>query len=414
VRASCVDEHGVEMAQAGLDLEPAQIQGHECEQDADIWRLTTFTLIQQLVDQVSPATIAAIAIDGTSGTVLLCDAAGTPLSPALMYNDLRSTTEAAQLAKIAPAASAAHGAGSALAKVMRLMKQHPEARHICHQADWLAASLHGHYDLSDENNCLKLGYDPIHRCWPSWLQSSGIPAALFPKVQAPGTAAGTVQDNIAEQLGLAASCRVIAGTTDSVAALIATGASHQGDAVTSLGSTLVLKIISDKPVFAPQYGVYSHRLNDLWLVGGASNSGGRVLSQHFNQQQLARMTPLLKPEKITGLDYYPLPATGERFPVNNPQLENKLKPRPDDDVEFFQGLLEGIARIEAEGYRKLEQLGAPAPTQVVTTGGGACNAPWSTIRQQMLGVPVVAAQHTDASYGAAILARQGYLNKGNL
>jgi hypothetical protein len=44
-----------------------------------------------------------------------------------------------------------------------------------------------------------------------------------------------------------------------------------GDAVTSLGSTLAIKMLSAVPVDDSSRGVYSHRLGDLWLAGGASN-----------------------------------------------------------------------------------------------------------------------------------------------
>ena len=166
-------------------------------------------------------------------------------------------------------------------------------------------------------------------------------------------------------------------------------------------------MVSSEPVFAPQYGVYSHRLGDRWLAGGASNSGGAVLRQHFTDQQLQNMTPLLRPEHPTGLHYYPLPGTGERFPVADPGMAARLAPRPDDPVQFFQGILEGIAGIEVEGYRRLRELGAPYPTCVRTVGGGASNPAWRRMRQRMLGVELIEPQHTEAAYGAALLARAG-------
>ena len=145
----------------------------------------------------------------------------------------------------------------------------------------------------------------------------------------------------------------------------------------------------------------------LWLAGGASNSGGSVLRQYFSAEQLDALTGQLRPASPTGLDYYPLPAPGERFPVNDPSLEPRLQPRPAEDAVFFQAMLEGIAAIEQRGYRLLEQLGAPYPSRVHTTGGGAANAGWQAIREAALGVPVCAAEHQQAAYGAALLARQG-------
>jgi sugar (pentulose or hexulose) kinase len=309
----------------------------------------------------------------------------------------------------APEDTAARGASASLAKTLFLLNACPEAAHICHQADWITGLLCGRFDVSDENNSLKLGYDPVNRVWPTWLQALNIDNALLPQVFAPGSIISSVDNAIANKLGLPDHCQVVAGTTDSIAAFIATGAREIGEAVTSLGSTLVLKLISDKPVYSSKHGVYSHRLGDTWLAGGASNSGGKVLLKYFDLDRLNEMTPLLDPEARTGLDYYPLIEAGERFPLNDPQLQPKLEPRPDDDVEFFQGMLEGIAGIEARGYQALSQLGAPAVNKVITAGGGSSNPAWRKIRQQKLGVPVETAEHSEASYGAALLAKRAVI-----
>ena len=53
------------------------------------------------------------------------------------------------------------------------------------------------------------------------------------------------------------------GTTDSIAAFLASGAAGVGEAVTSLGSTLAIKLLSAQPVDDSRYGVYSHRLGAL-------------------------------------------------------------------------------------------------------------------------------------------------------
>ena len=58
----------------------------------------------------------------------------------------------------------------------------------------------------------------------------------------------------------------------------------------------------------------------------------------FSDVQLKDLTPLLDPSRPTGLDYYPLTKPGERFPVNDPALQPRLSPRPDDDAIFLQGV----------------------------------------------------------------------------
>jgi hypothetical protein len=196
----------------------------------------------------------------------------------------------------------------------------------------------------------------------------------------------------------------VAGTTDSVAAFLAAGAEQAGDGVTSLGTTLVLKLLSREPVFSPRHGVYSHRLGDYWLAGGASNAGGAVLLKYFSEDQLRELTPRLQPDHRSGLDYYPLCEPGERFPLCDPELAPRLEPRPGDPARFLQGLLEGLSRIEADGYRLLARLGGPALRSVRSTGGGSQNPAWARIRENMLGVPLKPAVSVHAAYGTALLA----------
>jgi len=389
------------------------------QQDPAPWRLLLEQLIAEISRQVQHLDknlrITGIAIDGTSSTLIACKKDGTPVSPALMYNDQQSQPQAETIRRFAPAESAVHGASSSLAKALFLLKQYPETELFCHQADWLASHLTGHYGVSDENNCLKLGFDSIAQDWPEWLHSNNENAVIaedkLPQVVAPGISIGLVKASFIRKYNLAENCTVVAGTTDSNAAALATGANEIGDAVTSLGSTLVIKVFSDRPLFFPEYGIYSHRLNNHWLVGGASNSGGSVLLQHFSQAQLDAMTPQLKPEQKTGLNYYPLPGTGERFPRNDINKQNLTLPRPENDLVFFQALLEGIASIEAEGYKKLQALGAATPNKIFTAGGGSKNEAWTKIREQITGLPVINAKNTEACYGSALLARQNYFNR---
>jgi D-ribulokinase len=188
---------------------------------------------------------------------------------------------------------------------------------------------------------------------------------------------------------------------------MASGVNTPGLAVTSLGSTLVIKLLSQMRVEDVSSGIYSHRFGDLWLVGGASNTGGAVLRQFFTDRELAELSQSIDPNLPSDLDYYPLLSPGERFPINDPNLAPRLSPRPDRSVDFLHGLLEGIARIEAQGYQRLNLLGATPLAAVYTAGGGAKNQVWTQIRQRCLQVPVLVSPQQEAAYGAALLAQTG-------
>jgi hypothetical protein len=407
VRACAIDERGDIQGMASAALPAPRQAGDAIDQDPELWWQAVTAAIPKLGEIVDLAYVERIAMDGTSGTLLLIDAAGRPRSLGLMYNDARAAEESARIAKVAPAESGAHGRSSALAKLLHLLRDSSDACHAVHQADWIAGRLAGCHGISDENNALKLGYDPVMRSWPPWLDQLGVPCEFLPKVLVPGTSFAEIDPNVARTLGLPRSARIAAGTTDGVAAFIATRADQPGDAVTSLGTTLVVKLLAARPIFAADQGVYSHRLGERWLVGGASNTGGAALLVHFSAEQMERLSRQLKPQQPTGLDYYPLPRIGERFPIADPNLAARVSPRPAEDGVFFQGLLEGIASVETLAYQQLALLGAPPLRRVISIGGGAKNEAWTQIRHRALGVPVTIAGQTEACYGAALLALHG-------
>jgi sugar (pentulose or hexulose) kinase len=374
---------------------------------AGIWREALWDLVASLSPAIRTQ-LLDIALDGTSGTVLACDEELSPRHPPLLYNDDRAVDEAALIARTATPGHPAAAVTSGLAKVLWLKKRLglTGARLYLNQADWLAGLLTGRVGMTDYHNALKMGLDLDELKWPDWVEYLAD-INYLPVPVAPGSRLATVSRPRARYLGVYPGCMVHAGTTDSIAAFLAAGVSQSGDAVTSLGSTLVLKLLSDTRVESTEHGVYSHWFGDRWLAGGASNAGGAVLRQFFDDRTLALLSAKIDPAVASPLDYLPLPKPGERFPVNDPQLSPLLTPRPADDAEFLHGLLESLARIEARGYALLAELGATPVRRVGTAGGGARNPVWTHIRQRLLNVPVARAAHTEAAYGAALLARDG-------
>ncbi|MDY6784914.1 MAG: FGGY-family carbohydrate kinase [Cyanobacteriota bacterium] len=379
------------------------------------WQKALFSLLEQIALSVRRETIA-IAINGTSSTVLLCDEKGNPLDAPILYNDGRAAGEVEALKEIAPPQSVVLSATSSLGKLLWWFRQpvYSLAAYFLHQADWLAFLLHGKLGISDYHNALKLGYDIENLCYPHWVQQLPV-YPLVPRVVSPGNPVGEISPSISRRFSLPDTCQVCAGTTDSIAAFLASGATQPGEAVTSLGSTLVLKLLSRDRVENARYGIYSHRIAiahlggtvgepDLWLTGGASNTGGAVLRHFFSDEELTRLSQEIDARTESPLDYYPLLNKGDRFPINDPQLPPRLQPRPDNSVEFLHGLLESIARIETQGYQLLQQLGATSLTRIYTAGGGAKNDSWTEIRQRRLRVPIAPAANTAAAYGTALLA----------
>ena len=379
--------------------------------DADGWWSVVKTCILRQIEKMqaegfSPSDITGIAVDGTSGTMVLTDENLRPVTRALMYNSSGFDAEAALIARFAPDPHITRGSSSALARAMRLAVEDVDhaARHLLHQADFIAAKLMGQGGVSDHSNTLKTGFDPETEVWPDWVAHCAFNPALLPEVRPVGAPLALIDVPVAIELGLPRTATIHAGTTDSIAAFLACAPLQEGAAVTSLGTTLAVKLLSPTRIDDPEIGLYSHRLGNVWLVGGASNTGGGVLLDHFDPDQITALSAQMDVTKPTGLDYYPLSKPGERFPVLDPGFAGRLSPRPDDDVVFLQAMLEGIATVEARCYREIEARGGGRPQQLFTAGGGAKNSVWTALREKKLGIRICAAAQSEAAIGSAKLA----------
>lgn len=374
----------------------------------DSWRRALFSLLEDIPVALR-SSVMSISIDGTSATTIFIDSkTGEPLSRPFLYNEC--CPDALPVVKsIAPENHTVCSSSSTLCKLVSWWTSSDSVKEsalLLHQADWLLWLLHGKLGVSDYNNALKVGYDPETESYPPWLLNQPFSCTL-PSVQSPGSSIGYMKEEIRSQFDFPKDCIICTGTTDSIAAFLAARATSPGKAVTSLGSTLAIKLLSTQRIEDARFGVYSHRLDDKWLVGGASNTGGAVLRQLFTDEKLETLSKQINPLKASPLDYYPLLSAGERFPLADPNMEPRLHPRPESDVEYLHGILDSIARIEAKGYNLLKELGATPVEEVFTAGGGSKNEKWIKIRERVIGVPVRKAVQTEAAYGAALLAMKG-------
>jgi len=407
-RACLIDADKQLISEARVAFPEPDINSTTVEQDANIWWRAVLEVLEELSQHPAAKNLRAIAVDGTSSTTLVTDNQYQPLAPALMYNDSRAIAEAEQVQQIAPStASAVYGASSSLSKLLWLLKHYPEAKKVLHQADYIAGSLCGNF-VSDFNNSLKLGFDPVTKSWPEWIDSFNFPLSLLPEVTAPGTVIGNLKPELQQKLGFDHEVKIVSGTTDSIAGFLATGAHQPGDAVVSLGSTIAIKVLNDEPVNSYQQGIYSHKINQQWLVGGASNAGTTVLRSLFNNNELQEYSSALNFTEPTGLSYYPIPKPGERFPVYNPEQPCVLSPRPENTVIFLQGILESLTAIEKSCYQALLDRGVKSIERLFTIGGAHNNKPWMHYREEELGFVTATALSTEACFGTALLAQQGY------
>lgn len=404
---------GIDLGSSGLRLALVASDGSLLEtrqssypcsfNNANGWKKGVAALSQQLPAHLREQ-VVAVAIDGTSGTLLACNEKGEPLSTAIAYS-CACLEQTAAIKDLVPADSAAARASGSLARALRLLEQlqwqpNQALPLLRHQADWLMGWLLGDWAWGEEGNNLRLGWDLEQKNWAGSINAAPWAKAL-PKIVASGVALGTLSNSASAALGLPQGCQVVSGSTDANAMVLAADP-QANDGVTVLGTTLVCKQFNATPLVGA--GISNHRIGGRWLVGGASNAGAGVLRQFFNDQQLQELSRQIDPNKASGLTYLPLPAVGERFPIDDPGLEPLLTPRPVSDALYLQGLLEGLSKIEQQGWQRLQQLGATPIKRVLTVGGGARNSQWRRIREQAIGLPVLNRANASAAAAMALLA----------
>ncbi|CAN8142710.1 D-ribulokinase [uncultured Thiomicrorhabdus sp.] len=442
-----------------------------------VWIAALEQLLKQLSMRFDLAKIDAIICDATSSTVMLTDDQGTLLSNALMYNDAQAISAASRIKEMSvEQQTAANGASSSLAKALYLSQLIDSAKPklVVHQIDWLnnyfCDFLKDGICYSDQNNLLKFGYDPVSGQYPDWLQNitrEYAPNIILPVVGVPGEALAPITGNMQTTWGFSQNCRVLYGTTDSIAGFFASGAQKKNDAVSSLGSTLAIKQLINVPIFNTESGLYSHKVKDLWLLGGASNGGGKVLLDYYALPQIIWMDHFLQAlwrlQNLEGKrdwlihypvlhnchnlgDYYALSSIGERFPIQDSQMVAILEARPSQSLQsinlenfpitlfsevlssrelsetlkqcfadnleiilqnaqYFASIVQGLVQIEKKAFELLsKQTGDGKTANLYTVGGGSKNRYWQLLRQVHLENCLQSAFSLDAAYGVTRLA----------
>ena len=377
----------------------------DCSVPSLWWSVVESALLDALSD-IPREFVCAISVSATSGTIMAVRSDMSPLSDTYMYSSpCPDSSLVDRIGMVASSWTPARSGVGGLSCGLHILSEHPDVI-ILHQADWLNYCLTGSL-VGDSSSALKSGYDPVLGDWPDWVSELGLTSEHRVEVHPSGSVLGTLGSDCASRLGLGTDVIVVAGTTDGCASFLATGACEVGDGVTVLGTTLTTKLLSDKPVFAPESGVYSHRIGDMWLAGGASNSGGGSLLRHFELSELLRLSTSVDSSVSSGLDYYPLPGIGERFPCTDSSMESRTSPRPTQKVEFLHGLLDGLGSIEVLAYNRLTEMGAPPLGRLYATGGGTKNPAWMGIRARLFDVPLIESISVEAARGSALLAMRG-------
>lgn len=379
-RSVLIDGDGAIYARHTIDLAPVQ-RGADgrLTQDPQSWLTAIDGHFEYAAGEAKAQnlTITGASISATSGTFVLTDKTGKPIAPAAMYNDGRAANPLARAEKIIEEV----GAGSYL---------------FAHTPEYIVAHLTGqplHAVASDWSHGMKTGVDLHSKGWSKSATDIAKKNSIsLPSVVAPGTLLGRSK---------AGDIPIYAGMTDGCTAQISVGATSIGSAVSTLGTTLVLKVVGVKEIAGP--GFYSHLLpNERWLGGAASNLGGISFEKY--QSDIKSWDQKAAEHGPASFALYPLVGTGERFPVANKDMKSVATGTAQNEVDEYRAILEGIAFAERYAYEILERAGAQISGAIYSAGGGSRSAIWSEIRATVMNRPVATVKDSGSDLGAAMIA----------
>ncbi len=412
VRAVVLAADGAVLGAGAAPLAPGHRSGSHHEQDPENWWDALCVATRHALSALSGVELGALAIDGTSGTILVQGADTRARSVGLMYDDARAAQQAQRAQLVGESLWRAQGLtiqnSWALPRAMWLVQQgtlQPGDR-IVHQSDHLASRLAGRLTATDSSSALKSGVDLQQLCWPEAIfEDLQLSPALFPVVVLPGTEIGRVCRRAADETGIPLGTTIRAGMTDGCAAQIAARALTPGSWSSAMGTTLVLKGATAELLVDPSGALYSHRSPDGgWLPGGASSTGAGIIARDFEAADLGELTELAAAFDPAPGVTYPLAGTGERFPFLAPQAVGFAEGVPDQPGAKFASILQGIAFVEKLAYETISALGGDISGPVTLSGGSTKNAYWNQLRSDLLGREVLIPSSVEAAVGMAILA----------
>lgn len=380
--------------------------------------------------EISADQVLALAVDTTCCSVVAVDAEGKPLRPAMIWMDVRSAAEAADVAASGDPALRINGGGAGpvsaewmIPKSLWMKRNQPElfarAGRICEYQDYINWRLTGRWVGSLNNMAIR---------WHYQSREGGLPLSLLdkldlaelaekwpPLIVRPGDVIDVLTKEAANHLGLKPGLDVVQGGADAFIGAIGLGVTEPGEMAMITGSSHLHLGIAAKSVHAPGiWGTYMDAVYpDKPLIEGGQTSTGSVVAwfkRHFAPQtsfdalndEAAKIEPGC--EGLLVLDHF----QGNRTPYTDALSRGAitgltLKHTP---AHVYRAIIEGICL----GTKLIvENFGAAFSPKRIVVAGGATNSPlWLQIHADTIGAPLELTEVADApALGSAILAARG-------
>lgn len=394
------------------------------EQNPQDWYEQTMEGVKELTASCDKTQVAGISFGGQMHGLVILDKEDRVIRPAILWNDGRTAEETDYLnqvigkEKLSEYTANIAFAGFTAPKILWVKKHEPEnfekIAKIMLPKDYLAYRLSGCFctDVSDASGMLL--FDVKNKCWSeSMMEICHVRRDQLASIYESYEAVGTLKPEIARELGLPETVKVIAGAGDNAAAAVGTGTVGDGTCNISLGTSGTIFIASKK------FGVDSNNaLHSFAHADGYYHLMGCMLSAASCNKWWA--------EEILGTKDFaaeqaPIQKLGENHVFFLPYLMGERSPHNDPDARgvFFgmsmdtsradmtQAVLEGVAFALRDSLEVAKSLGIKIERTKIC-GGGAKSPLWKQIIANVMNIKVdVLEVEEGPSLGGAMLAAVG-------
>ncbi len=391
------------------------------EQNPDDWYTETLEGIRELTKDCDKDSIAGISFGGQMHGLVILDKDDNVIRPAILWNDGRTTAETDYLnnvigkEKLSEYTANIAFAGFTAPKILWIKNNEPDnfkrISKIMLPKDYIAYKLTGVHctDVSDASGMLL--FDVKNRCWSKEMcDICGVKPSQLAKCYESYESVGTVLPEIADKLGIPATCKVAAGAGDNAAAAVGTGTVGDNMCNISLGTSGTI-FISSKNFGVDKYNAlhsFAHADGSYHLMGcmlSAASCNKWWMDEIIGTKDYPSEQSGIKNLGENHVYFLPY-LMGERSPHNNPNARGTFIGMTMDTTrtDMTQAVLEGVAFALRDSLEIAKSLGIDLKRTKIC-GGGAKSPLWRKIIANVLNLKVdVIESEEGPAMGGAMLA----------
>lgn len=391
------------------------------EQKPEDWFEKSMEGLKELISECDKSKVAGISFGGQMHGLVILDKDDNVIRPALLWNDGRTTKECDYLNnvigkdKLSQYTANISFTGFTAPKILWIKNNEPEnfakIEKIMLPKDYLAYKLSGVHctDVSDASGMLL--FDVKNRCWSKeMMEICDVKESQLAKIYESYEVVGTIKKDIAAELGLPESVKIVAGAGDNAAAAVGTGTVGDGMCNISLGTSGTI-FISSKDFGVDENNAlhsFAHADGKYHLMGcmlSAASCNKWWMEEIIGTEDFAGEQKAIT--KLGENHVYFLPyLMGERSPHNDPEARGTFIGMTMDTTraDMTQAVLEGVAFALRDSFEVAKSLGIKIERTKIC-GGGAKSPLWKKMIANILGIKVdVIESEEGPGYGGAMLA----------